>query len=159
MNKQQGLSMSATISGATLTTNSNVAAGIGGAIVITGTFVIIAALIAVGVLAALVTMALTPPRTRTEFGGMLALAVASSLFGGPLAIEWFQLGWLSQTAQLGICFIVAAPAWLIARIIANQLGKWRDAKSPIREITNDLRGLPEVKNFPPMPSVQQTRKP
>lgn len=130
--------MSATITGATLTTHSNVAAGIGGAIVFTGTLALIAALVIVGVLASIVMMAFTPPRTHTEFGGMLALAVSSSCLGGPLVIEWYELGGLSLPAQLGVCFIVAAPAWLIARIIANQLGKWRDAKSPIQAISSDI---------------------
>jgi len=138
MNKQ-GIPMSDAISAATLTTHSSTAATIGSALVITSTFALIAVLIVVGVLAALVMMALTPPRSGLEFAGMLAMAVSTSVFGGPLAIEWLSLGWLSIHAQIGFCFIAAAPAWLVARIVANQLSRWRDAKNPIGTITRDVR--------------------
>lgn len=116
-----------------------VAATIGGAIGAISIVTLIILLLILGILAAVVMMALTPPRSHLEFVGMLSLAVSSSCFGGPLVIEYLQLGWLSMTSQLGICFITAAPAWLVARIVANQLARWRDAKNPLRTITRDVR--------------------
>ena len=131
--------MSSTISAATITAQSPAVATIGSTIVITGSLMIMAALLIVGVLAALVMMALTPPRTHLEFAGMLSMAVSSSFLGGPLVVEYLQLGYLSLVAQLGVCFMTAAPAWLVARIVANQLARWRDAKNPISSITKDIR--------------------
>ncbi|WP_146164428.1 hypothetical protein [Agitococcus lubricus] len=140
-NNNQGFVMSSTISTATLTAQSNGVATLGSAIVMTSSIVIILLLLFVGILAALVMMSLTPPRTRLEFAGMLSMAVASSCFGGPLVIEYYELVNLSMTAQLGICFMVAAPAWLVARIIANQLSKYRDAKSPVDSIGRDIKKI------------------
>ena len=134
-----GITMSSTISVATITAQSPVAATIGGAIGAISIVTLIVLLLILGILAAVVMMALTPPRSHLEFAGMLSLAVSSSCFGGPLVIEYLQLGWLSMTSQLGICFITAAPAWLVARIVANQLARWRDAKNPLRTITRDVR--------------------
>lgn len=93
----------------------------------------------VGLLAAVVAISLTPPRSRIELAGMVSAAFASSCFVGPLVIEYLQLTHYGFQAQLGVCFMCAAPAWLICRIVSNQLQRWRDAKNPLSTITRDVR--------------------
>ena len=96
-------------------------------------------LLMVGALGALVAMAMTPPRTRTELMGMLAASFGSSLFIGPLVIEYYQLTAYSFHAQLGICFMVAAPAWLGWCVVSRQFDRWRKARNPVNTIRNDLK--------------------
>lgn len=93
----------------------------------------------VGALGAVVAMALTPPKTRTELMGMLAASFGSSLFVGPLAIEYLNLTHYGFQAQLGICFMVAAPAWLGWCVISRQFDRWRNAKNPAKTIRGDLK--------------------
>lgn len=94
----------------------------------------------VGILAACVDMALTPPKTRGELVGMIAALFSSSLFVGPLVIEYYGLTSLSFQAQLGICFMVAAPAWLGWCVVVRQFDRWRKAKNPASTIRRDMRG-------------------
>lgn len=93
----------------------------------------------VGALGALVAMAMTPPKTRGELMGMLAASFGSSLFVGPLAIEYYGLTGYSFQAQLGICFMVAAPAWLGWCVVSRQFDRWRKAKNPIGTIRGDAK--------------------
>lgn len=93
----------------------------------------------VGLIATIMALGLTPPRSRLEMCGMVAASFGSSLFLGPLAIEYCGLTGYGFQAQLGVCFMVAAPAWLLWRIVSNQLARWRDAKNPIQVITKDIR--------------------
>lgn len=93
----------------------------------------------VGALGAVVAMALTPPKTRTELIGMLAASFGSSLFVGPLVIEYLNLTHYGFQAQLGICFMVAAPAWLGWCVISRQFDRWRNAKNPAKTIRGDLK--------------------
>ena len=93
----------------------------------------------VGILAALVAMALTPPKTRGELVGMLAASFGSSLFVGPLVIEYYGLTHYGFQAQLGICFMVAAPAWLGWCVVMRQFDRWRKAKNPARTIRDDMK--------------------
>lgn len=93
----------------------------------------------VGALGAVVAMALTPPKTRTELMGMLAASFGSSLFVGPLAIEYLSLTHYGFQAQLGICFMVAAPAWLGWCVISRQFDRWRNAKNPLQAIRRDTK--------------------
>lgn len=93
----------------------------------------------VGILAACVGMALTPPKTRTELIGMLAASFSSSLFIGPLAIEYYGLTHYGFQAQLGICFMAAAPAWLGWCIVARQFDRWRKARNPAKTIRADIQ--------------------
>ena len=95
----------------------------------------------VGILAALVMIALTPPNTKTELFGMVASAFASSLFVGPLVIEAYGFGHYGLQAQLGICFMCAVPAWLIWSVIRVMLQRWRDSKNPVSTITNDIKKI------------------
>lgn len=98
-----------------------------------------AALLLVFVLAVLVMMAMTPPRSARELAGMLAVSLAHSVMVGPLVIEY--MGWSSWSfqAQLCVCFCMAAPGWLLWRIVSNQLARWRDSRNPIGAITKDIR--------------------
>jgi len=93
----------------------------------------------VGALAALIAMALTPPKSRTELMGMIAASFGSAMFIGPLAIEYYGLSHLSFQSQLGICFMVAAPAWLGWCVVARQFDRWRKAKNPEHTIREDLK--------------------
>ena len=95
----------------------------------------------VGVLAALVMIALTPPKTKLELFGMVASAFASSLFVGPLVIEAYGFTGYGLQAQLGICFMCAVPAWLLWSVVRVILQKWRDAKKPVDAISRDVNKI------------------
>lgn len=109
-----------------------------------------AALLLVFVLAVLVMMAMTPPRSARELAGMLAVSLAHSVMVGPLVIEYMGwTGWSFQ-AQLCVCFCMAAPGWLLWRIVSNQLARWRDAKNPISSIAADVRSAKrEIQGYQP----------
>ena len=95
----------------------------------------------VGILAALVMIALTPPNTKTELFGMVASAFGSSLFIGPLVIEAYGFSHYSLQAQLGICFMCAVPAWLLWSVVRVIIQKWRDSKNPIDAISKDIKKI------------------
>lgn len=95
----------------------------------------------VGVLAALVMIALTPPKTKTELFGMVASAFASSLFVGPLVIESYGFTGYGLQAQLGICFMCAVPAWLLWSVVRVIIQKWRDSKNPVDAIGKDIKKI------------------
>jgi hypothetical protein len=95
----------------------------------------------VGVLAALVMIALTPPKTKTELFGMVASAFGSSLFIGPLVIEAYGFSHYSLQAQLGICFMCAVPAWLLWSVVRVIIQKWRDSKNPVDAIGKDIKKI------------------
>lgn len=126
------------------TTASCAAAGAGLSVNLTGIgtkcglWIAGSALLLVFVLAVLVMMAMTPPRTAREMAGMLAVSLAHSVMVGPLVIEC--MGWTSWSfqAQLCVCFCMAAPGWLLWRIVSHQLARWRDAKNPIQAIAADV---------------------
>jgi hypothetical protein len=108
--------------------------------IITSVFVF-AGWLLVGVLAALVMIALTPPRTRVELFGMVASSFGSSLFIGPLIIEAYQLTHYSFQAQMGICFMCAAPAWLMWSVVRTIIQRWRDSKNPVGAIGKDIKRI------------------
>lgn len=95
----------------------------------------------VGVLAALVMIALTPPATKTELLGMVASAFGSSLFIGPLVIEAYGFSHYSLQSQLGICFMCAVPAWLLWSVVRVIIQKWRDSKNPVDAIGKDIKKI------------------
>lgn len=104
-----------------------------------GAVLVLSSLLLVAVLAAVLMMALTPPRTKLETAGMVSAAFGNSYFVGPWVIENYGLTGLSFQAQLGVCFCMAAPAWLLWRIVSNQLARWRDSKNPLGTISRDVR--------------------
>lgn len=95
----------------------------------------------VGVLAALVMITLTPPRTKMELFGMVASAFASSFFVGPLVIEVYGFSHYSFQSQLGICFMCAVPAWLLWSVVRVVIQKWRDSKNPVDAIGKDIKKI------------------
>ena len=95
----------------------------------------------VGILAALVMIALTPPNTKTELFGLVASAFGSSLFIGPLVIEAYGFSHYSLQAQLGICFVCAVPAWLLWSVVRVIIQKWRDSKNPVDAIGKDIKKI------------------
>jgi predicted permease len=95
----------------------------------------------VGILGALVMIALTPPRTKKELLGMVASSFGSSLFIGPLIIEAYGLTHYSFQSQLGICFMCAAPAWLLWGVVRTIIQKWRDSKDPVGKISRDVKRI------------------
>lgn len=104
-----------------------------------GAVLVLSSLLIVAVLAAVLMMALTPPRTKLETAGMISAAFGNSYLVGPWVIENYGLTSLSFQAQLGVCFCMAAPAWLLWRIVSNQLARWRDSKNPLGTISRDVR--------------------
>lgn len=95
----------------------------------------------VGVLAALVMISLTPPRTKMELFGMVASAFGSSLFVGPLVIEAYGFSHYTLQSQLGICFVCAVPAWLLWSVVRVIIQKWRDSKNPVDAIGKDIKKI------------------
>ena len=74
----------------------------------------------VAVLAAIVVMAMTVPKTVREFVVALISTVVSSLLGGAFVIRWFDMGnWVNDDlglAGLGaVIFMCGLPAWVIVR--------------------------------------------
>lgn len=86
-------------------------------------------------LAALVVMAMSPPRSRREMFVALISTVVFSLAGGSLAITHWQLHQMMTDAVgamgvLGIVFACGLPAWIVVRA----LFAWSESK-PDRHIT------------------------
>lgn len=117
----------------------------------------------VGILAFVLANALNPARTHAEMAGMFAAAFGSSMFVGPLVIEYYGMTNLSFEAKMGVCFIVASFSWLAWSIVSVQLRRWRDAKNPLRTAASDIRsarGLDDIQaNVPPMSPVKRPRPP
>lgn len=74
----------------------------------------------VAVLAAIVVMAMTLPKTVREFGVSLICTVMGSICGGAYVVSAMGIGsWVNDDiglmALLGIAFVCGLPAWLIVR--------------------------------------------
>ncbi|MBX9754801.1 MAG: hypothetical protein K2X80_08610 [Pseudomonadaceae bacterium] len=74
----------------------------------------------VAVLAAIVVMAMTLPKTVREFGVSLICTVMGSICGGAGVVSYLGIGsWANDgfglMALLGISFVCGLPAWLIIR--------------------------------------------
>lgn len=93
----------------------------------------------VGVAAGAVAMALTPPKTTTEFFRRIVVTVLTSIIAGPLVIEFLGFSDYSFRSQLGICFLTGVPSWLIWSWVALYLQKSQD-KSP-SEIADEIRKI------------------
>lgn len=92
----------------------------------------------VGVLVAVLTIALNPARSHVEMAGMVSASFGCSMFVGPLVIEYLGLGAYSFEAKLGVCFICASVAWLVLSLVSNQLRIWRDSSNPVGRIAKDV---------------------
>lgn len=76
----------------------------------------------VAVLAAIVVMAMTLPKTVREFGVSLICTVMGSICGGAYVVSAMGIGsWVNDDiglmALLGIAFVCGLPAWLIVRAV------------------------------------------
>ena len=70
---------------------------------------------------------------------MCGFCVTAMMFVGPLVIEYYGLTGYSFQAQLGVCFMVAAPAWLGWCVVSRQFERWRKARNPINTIRRDVK--------------------
>lgn len=74
----------------------------------------------VAVLAAVVVMAMTLPKTVREFCVAMISTAISSLCGGAFVIRWLEIGhWanddLGMIALGGVVFVCGLPAWVMVR--------------------------------------------
>lgn len=95
-------------------------------------------------LAAVVVMLMTPPRSFREWAVGLISTVVSSIGGGAIVIEHFQLhDWAFSTVGLyamgGVIFGCGLPGWAIVRWVFNFIAKRRDAS--IDEIAKDVKEM------------------
>lgn len=95
-------------------------------------------------LAAVVVMLMTPPRDKREWAVGLISTVVSSIGGGAMTVEYFQLHhWAFSTVGLcalgGLIFACGLPGWAMVRWIFNFIGKRRDAS--IDEVAKDVKEL------------------
>jgi len=72
------------------------------------------------VLAAIVVMAMTLPRTVREFIVAMISTVVSSIAGGAFVVRWFGIGhWVNDDMGMiaigGIVFVCGLPAWVLVR--------------------------------------------
>lgn len=71
-------------------------------------------------LAAILVMAMTLPKTMREFVVAMTCTVVSSICGGAFLVRWLDIGsWvqddIGMLALCGIIFVCGLPAWVIVR--------------------------------------------
>ena len=74
----------------------------------------------VAVLAAVVVMAMTLPKTVREFMVAMISTTVSSLCGGAFLVRWLEIGhWANDDVGMvalgGLVFIAGLPAWVVVR--------------------------------------------
>ena len=74
----------------------------------------------VAVLAAVVVMAMTLPKTMREFMVAMISTTVSSLCGGAFLVRWLEIGhWANDDVGMvalgGLVFIAGLPAWVVVR--------------------------------------------
>lgn len=99
----------------------------------------------VAVLAAIVVMAMTLPKTPREFVVALISTVVSSIGGGAFVIRWLEIGhWAHDDVGLiglmGVVFVCGLPAWVLVRA----LFAWSESKKD-RQITEIVDAVLERK--------------
>lgn len=99
----------------------------------------------VAVLAAVVVMAMTLPRTVREFFVAMVCTTVSSIGGGAFLVRWLDLGhWVNDDLGIiaigGVIFVCGLPAWVIVRA----LFAWSEAKKD-RQITEIVNAVLEAK--------------
>ena len=92
-----------------------------------------------GIAAGIVAMAITLPKSSTEFFRRMLVTVLTSILVGPIIIEMYGFGSYTLHSQVGICFLVGVPSWLIMSYIVHWLEKQKD-KTP-QEISDEIRKL------------------
>lgn len=99
----------------------------------------------VAVLATVVVMAMTLPRTVREFFVAMVCTTVSSIGGGAFLVRWLDLGhWVNDDLGIiaigGVIFVCGLPAWVIVRA----LFAWSEAKKD-RQITEIVNAVLEAK--------------
>lgn len=95
-------------------------------------------------LAAVVVMLMTPPRNKREWAVGLISTVVSSIGGGAVTIEYFELHhWAFSTTGLyamgGLMFACGLPGWAMVRWTFAFIDKRRD--DSIDEVAKDVKEL------------------
>ena len=98
----------------------------------------------VAVLAAIVVMAMTLPKTAREFVVAMISTTVSSICGGAFVVRWFDLGaWVNDDFGLmaigGLIFICGLPAWVLVRAGFKWAEKRKD--KDLAELATDLQDL------------------
>ena len=98
----------------------------------------------VAVLAAVVVMAMTLPKTVREFVVAMISTSVSSICGGAFVVRWLGLGsWTNDDVGVialgGIIFVCGLPAWVLVRAWFKWAEKRRD--KDLTEIASDLAEL------------------
>lgn len=99
------------------------------------------------VIAAVVVMCMTLPRSVREFGVALTCTLVGSLAGGAFVIRWFEIGhWASDEVGLvglgGVIFVCGLPAWVMVRgwFAYTEASKGRSLLELIRELRAAAKG-------------------
>ncbi len=95
----------------------------------------------VAVLAAVVVMAMTLPKTVREFVVAMISTTVSSICGGAFVVRWLGIGdWANDDVGLiaigGLIFVCGLPAWVLVRAWFKWAEKRRD--KDLGEIAQDL---------------------
>lgn len=98
----------------------------------------------VAVLAAIVVMAMTLPKTVREFVVAMISTTVSSICGGAFVVRWFDLGaWVNDDFGLmaigGVIFICGLPAWVLVRAWFKWAEKRKD--KDLAELATELTDL------------------
>jgi hypothetical protein len=98
----------------------------------------------VAVLAAVVVMAMTLPKTVREFVVAMISTSVSSICGGAFVVRWFDIGsWANDDVGVialgGIIFVCGLPAWVLVRAWFKWAEKRRD--KDLAEMASDLAEL------------------
>lgn len=99
----------------------------------------------IAVLATVVVMAMTLPRTVREFFVAMVSTTVSSIGGGAFLVRWLDLGhWVNDDLGMiaigGMIFVCGLPAWVLVRA----LFAWSEAKKD-RQITEIVDAIIEAK--------------
>lgn len=96
------------------------------------------------VIAAVVVMAMTLPRTVREFCVAMISTVVASTCGGAFVVRWFDLAhWANDDVGViaigGLIFVCGLPAWVLVRAWFA----WSEARKGVAlpELVRELKGL------------------
>ncbi len=97
------------------------------------------------IVATIVVMAMTLPKTAREFVVAITCTLVGSLGGGAFVVRWFDLGsWVNDDLGLiaigGVIFVCGLPAWVLVRA----LYAWSEAKKD-RQITEIVDAVLDAK--------------
>ncbi|MNF31774.1 hypothetical protein D3C85_388630 [compost metagenome] len=98
----------------------------------------------VAVLAAVVVMAMTLPKTVREFTVAMISTSVSSICGGAFVVRWLGIAhWVNDDAGMiaigGIIFVCGLPAWVLVRAWFKWAEKRRD--KDLAELATDIAEL------------------